>query len=127
MCALTPFFCLLTPFLLFFVLKPDVVCRITSIVNGMQKIRAHRDRILAVAQRHGALRLRVFGSVARNEDRPESDVDFLVQMQEGADLLDMIDLSQELEELLHQKTDVISEEELSPYLKNRILQEAIAV
>jgi predicted nucleotidyltransferase len=96
-------------------------------MNGMQKIRAHRESILAVAKRHGAVRLRVFGSVARSEDRPESDVDFLVQMQDGSDLLDVIDLSQELEELLHQKADVISEEELSPYLKNRILQEAIAI
>ncbi len=69
----------------------------------------------------------MFGSVARNEDRSESDLDFLVQMGPDRDLLDMIALSQELEELFHQKTDVVSDDELSPYLRDRILKEAIAV
>jgi len=71
--------------------------------------------------------LQVFGSVARNEDSPGSDIDMLVTMLPGRDLLDIIALARELEELLHQKTDVVSDEELSPYLKDGILQEAVAI
>ena len=63
----------------------------------------------------------------RNEDRPGSDIDILVKMQPGHDLFDMIAMSRELEELLHQKADVVSDEELSPYLRDRILREAVAI
>ena len=100
---------------------------ITAPMSGIEKIRRNRLQILAVASRYGAEKLQVFGSVARNEDGPESDIDLLVKMPSGRDLLDIIALSRELEELLHQKTEVISDEELSPYLKERILREAVAV
>ena len=96
-------------------------------MSGLEKIKQNRDQILGIALRNGADHLRVFGSVARNEDRPDSDVDFLVTMLPGHDLLDMIALSQDLEELLHRKTDVVSEEEVSPYLRDWIFQEAVAV
>ena len=71
--------------------------------------------------------MRAFGSVARNEDRSDSDIDLLVKMHPGYDLFDMIALARELETLLHQKTDIVSDEELSPYLRDRILQEAVAI
>jgi predicted nucleotidyltransferase len=48
-------------------------------------------------------------------------------MQPGRDLLDLVALAQELEALLHQKTDVVSDAEISPYLKDRIHQEAVAI
>lgn len=93
----------------------------------MEKIKMHRAKILSIASRYGAENLRAFGSVARNEDRPDSDFDFLVSVAPGHDLFDMLALARELEELLHQKADVVSDEELSPYLKEHILQEAVAV
>lgn len=96
-------------------------------MSGLENIRQHRAQIVALAARHGAGQLRAFGSVVRNEDRPDSDVDFLVTMQPGRDLLDLVALAQELEELLQQKTDVVSDEEISPYLRDRILQEAVAI
>lgn len=71
--------------------------------------------------------MRAFGSVVRNEDRTDSDIDLLVTMQPGRDLLDLIALGQELEELLHKKTDIMSEEELDPYLRDQILQEAVTI
>jgi len=52
-------------------------------------------------------------------------VDFLVTMLPGHDLLDMISLSQDLEELLHQKADVVSDEEVSPYLRDRFCHVAV--
>ena len=96
-------------------------------MSGMEKIKKHRTQILTLACRYGAGNLRAFGSVARSEDRADSDVDFLVSMAPGHDLFDLLALARELEDLLHQKTDVVSDEELNPYLKERILQEAVAV
>jgi len=96
-------------------------------MSGLEKIAENKEKIMAVAMKHGAENLRVFGSVARNEDHPQSDVDFLVTMRSGCDLLDMVALEQELEGVLHRKTDVISEDEVSPYLRARIFKEAVAV
>ena len=84
-----------------------------------------REDILRVAQDHGAHHVRVFGSVARGEARPESDIDFLVEMEKGRSLLDLIKLSQALEILLQRKVDVQTEGGLSPYLEERIHAEAV--
>jgi len=67
----------------------------------------------------------VFGSVARGEAGPASDVDLLVQMDSGRSLLDLIGLTQELESILQRKVDVLTDEGLSPYLKERIQAEAV--
>jgi len=96
-------------------------------MSGLEIIKQNRMQILSIAMRHGAERVRAFGSVVRQEEQPDSDIDFLVKMQKGHDLLDLIGLGQELENLLHKKTDIVSEEELSPYLKTRILQEAVFI
>ena len=93
----------------------------------MEKINQNRAQILAIASKYGAGYLRAFGSVARNEDHSDSDIDLLVEMQPGHDLFDMIAMARELEALLQQKTDIVSDAELSPYLKDRILQEAVAI
>lgn len=95
-------------------------------MSGLEQIKENREKILAVALRHGADHLRVFGSVVRGEDQPGSDVDFLVSMLPGTDLLDMVALEQDLEEVLHRKADVISDDEVSPYLRDRIFKEALA-
>lgn len=54
-------------------------------VIDMECLRRRREAFLAVARRHGVARLRVFGSVARGEARPDSDVDFVVELEPGAD------------------------------------------
>lgn len=83
--------------------------------------------MLTIAARHGARHLRIFGSVARGEDRPGSDVDVLVSMDSGRDLLDLIALEQELAEALGRPVDVVTDDGLSPYLKERIQREAVAL
>jgi predicted nucleotidyltransferase len=83
-----------------------------------------RGEILRLAREHGATNVRVFGSVARGEARPESDIDFLVDMEGGRSLLDLIEFGQALEELLQRKVDILTGEGLSPYLKDRIHAEA---
>ncbi len=87
-------------------------------------LKAKREEILALAEAHGAGNIRLFGSIARGDNTELSDVDFLVQMDQGRNLWDLIGLSQNLEELLHCKVDVVTEGGLSPYLRERILASA---
>ena len=86
---------------------------------------ANRDEILRLASQHGAHHVRVFGSVARGEAGPTSDIDLLVKMDRGRSLLDLIELSQELEAVLNRKVDILTDEGLSPYLEQRIHAEAV--
>ncbi len=91
----------------------------------VELLREKREEVLRVAAQHGAYNVRVFGSVARGETSPESDVDLLVSMKSGKTLLDFIALWQDLEQILDCKVDVISEGGVSPYLRERILAEAV--
>ena len=90
-------------------------------------LQERREEILRLAAHHGAEKVRVFGSVARREARPDSDVDILVTMKDGGTLLDLIALGQDLEELLGRKVHLVSDGGLSPYLRDSILREAVAV
>jgi predicted nucleotidyltransferase len=83
-----------------------------------------RGEILRLAREHGAGNVRVFGSAARGEAGPQSDIDFLVDMEEGRSLLDLIGFWQDLEDLLNRKVDVLSEGGIHPYLRDRIISEA---
>lgn len=85
----------------------------------------NRAKILELAARHGARNVRVFGSVARGEIGPESDIDLLVDMEPGRSLLDLIGFWQDTEEFLGCKVDVITDGGISPYLKERIYSEAV--
>ena len=69
-------------------------------------VQEKREEILSIATKNGAYNVRIFGSVARGEDREDSDVDFLVDMEPGHSLLDRIGLMQDLEDLLGRKVDV---------------------
>ena len=89
-----------------------------------EAIRSRRQEILQLAARHGARNVRVFGSAARAEAGPTSDVDILVDMEEGRSLLDLVAFWQDLEDLLGRKVDVITDGGVSPYLKDRIYSEA---
>ncbi len=88
-------------------------------------LRMKREDILRIAARHGARNVRLFGSVARGEIGPESDIDFLVEMEEGRSLLDHVALWQDIEELLGCQVDVVSERALHWYIRDRILKEAV--
>ncbi len=84
----------------------------------------NRDRILDIAARHGARNVRIFGSAARGEARPDSDIDLLVDLEPGRSLLDHVALWQDLEQLLRRRVDVVVEGGISPHLEERILAEA---
>jgi uncharacterized protein len=90
-------------------------------IDGLQ---AHRQTILELATRHGARHVRVFGSIARGDARPNSDIDLLVEMEPGRTLLDLIALEQHLEELLGRPVEVLTDGGLSPYLQERMRSNA---
>jgi predicted nucleotidyltransferase len=94
---------------------------------SLETLRRVRREILALASRHGARNVRVFGSIARGDNGAGSDVDFLVDVEAGRTLLDVIALEQDLEELLGQRVDVLTDGGLSPYLRQQILAEAAAL
>lgn len=88
-------------------------------------IRTHRDQILRIAEQHGASNVRIFGSVARGEAQPDSDLDLLVDLEPGRSLLDHIALIQDLEDLLRRKVDVVESQALHSRIRNRVLAEAV--
>jgi predicted nucleotidyltransferase len=83
-----------------------------------------REDISRIASEHGARNVRVFGSAGRGEASAH-DLDLLVEMAEDRNLFDLIALSQELEDALGIEVDVLTEAGLSPYLRDRILAEAV--
>lgn len=92
-----------------------------------QLLRSKRRQILKIAERHGARKVRVFGSVARGQARRGSDIDFLIEMDEGRSLLDHSALILELERSLKRPVDVASERGLRRSIRKEILKDAIAL
>ena len=87
-------------------------------------LKKKRRAVLALASKHGARNVRVFGSAARGESGPESDIDLLVKMEDGRSLLDVSAMVLDLQELLGVKVDVVSEDGLYWLLRRKILKEA---
>ena len=92
-----------------------------------QLVRENREEILRLASSHGARNVRLFGSIARGEANETSDIDFLVEMEEGRNLLDLVGLWQDLEELLGRKVDVLTDGGVSKHLEKRIYSEAVTL
>ena len=90
-----------------------------------QRIRERRDEILEVAARHGAGNVRLFGSVARGEDTPESDVDLLVDVTGETTPWFPGSLVVDLEQLLGQRVQVVIRRPLSPLVRDAVLREAV--
>jgi len=96
-------------------------------MNSRHILHAKRADILRIAALHGARNVRVFGSAARGDEGPSSDVDFLIEFEEGRSVLDLSGLWQDLEQLLGRKVDVAEPEGLHWYIRDRVLKEAVPV
>ncbi|WP_017304208.1 nucleotidyltransferase family protein [Spirulina subsalsa] len=91
----------------------------------LELLQEKREQVLAVAAKHGASNVRVFGSVVRGEDTPESDIDFLIDYDPekvtpwfpGGLLMD-------LQDLLGRRVDILTERGISPLIRERVLAEA---
>lgn len=88
-------------------------------------MQTRRDDILSIAAQHGARNVRVFGSVARGDARPDSDVDILVDMEPGRSLFDLGGLLYDLQALLGVEVDVVTEKGLRSRIRAQVLQEAV--
>jgi uncharacterized protein len=92
----------------------------------LDRLRERREEILQIAAKHGVFNVRVFGSVVRREDTPESDIDFLIEYN-----LEKImpwfpgGLLMDLQGLLGRKVDVLTEQGISPKIEERVLAEAM--
>jgi predicted nucleotidyltransferase len=84
-----------------------------------------REEILKIAAGHGARKVRVFGSVARGEARPDSDIDLLVDLEPGRSLLDIIAIKQDIEDLLGCEVDVVTEAAISPPIREQMLKDVV--
>jgi predicted nucleotidyltransferase len=88
-------------------------------------VKQHRSEIIALAEKHGASHVRVFGSVARGEAGPASDVDLLVDFEKGTSFGTELALIEKLQDLLGRKVDLGTFDSLKPRLKERASREAI--
>ena len=97
-------------------------------MSKRELIAKHREAILALAAKHGATDVRIFGSVARGDDDETSDIDVLVKMEPGRSLFDQGALLMDLRELLGCTVDVITEhKDMRPHFRESVLREAVAV
>ena len=85
------------------------------------------EKVASILARYGAKRIQVFGSYARGEANPESDIDIIVEFSKRKSLLDIVGIEQEISEALGIKVDLINEKFISPYLFDRIKSEAVVI
>ena len=88
------------------------------------ELRLRRSDIIRIAQCYGVHNIRIFGSVKNDMERPDSDIDFLVNLEKGRSLLDLGGLVFDLQQLLGRKVDIVTEKGLHWYIKDEILNEA---
>ncbi len=94
-------------------------------MNLARLIKDKREAILQIAAMHGARNVRVFGSVARGESGEESDIDFLVELEEGRDLFDLGALLMDLQDLLQCPVEMVTEPALPERIREKVLREAV--
>lgn len=99
----------------------------TQPMNLDELIRSNRDVIHHIAATHGARNVRVFGSFARGEARPESDVDLLIEAGPVTSAWFPGGLVADLEAVLGRRVDVVTERGLAPEFRERVLREAVPV
>jgi predicted nucleotidyltransferase len=94
-------------------------------MNAQALLRSKRKMILETAARHGASRVRIFGSVARGTADEASDLDFLVDLDPDRSLLDLGGLLYDLRQLLGMDVDVVTEKSLRKRIRAAVLKEAV--
>lgn len=91
----------------------------------VELVREKREEIQRIAAAHGAHNVRVFGSVARGEAGPDSDIDLLIEAGPTTSSWFPAGLILDLEDLLGRRVQVVTEKGLNPYLRDRVLREAV--
>src|SRR5687767_11025868 len=91
------------------------------------QVLAKADLIRTLAKAHGAVSVELFGSAARGEDRPDSDIDVMVELEEGRSLLDLIGLGDDLGAALGRKVDTVSKSAMKPRVLARASKDAVRI
>lgn len=92
-----------------------------------QEVMRRIDALRSIAKANGARTLRLFGSAARGDERADSDLDFIVELERGRTLLDVVGLRIELEQLFDRPVDVVTEKSLKPRLREAVLRDAVTL
>jgi predicted nucleotidyltransferase len=94
----------------------------------LEQLRQQKDSIHQACDQFGTKRIRIFGSVARGEERAESDVDMLVELPQSYDMFTQrLALQERLTEIVGRRLDLIPEHELNPHIREAVLKEAVAL
>ena len=96
-------------------------------MHGSELIKEKREEIYRIAAAHGVTEIKVFGSVARGEDSDTSDIDFLVELEEGRSLFDLGGLLMDLRDALQCEVDIVTTGSLRAPSKERVLREARSI
>jgi predicted nucleotidyltransferase len=99
--------------------SPVAAARLLSLVQE------NRDEIVRIAAERHASNVRLFGSVARGDARPDSDIDLLVDLDEEASLFDLVGIGIELSDILGHSVDVVPASGLKARIRDRVLSEAV--
>jgi hypothetical protein len=91
----------------------------------LDDLRARRDEIVRLAAQHGAFNVRIFGSVARGDAMPDSDVDFIVSFRPKTSIFAQVGLWQDLQELLGCEIDLIADHPSGGKVMHAALKEAV--
>ncbi|EHQ91167.1 nucleotidyltransferase family protein [Desulfosporosinus youngiae] len=91
---------------------------------AIEYILSKREKIISLAKQYKAHNVKLFGSILREEETIESDIDFLVECQDDCSLFDIISLKYDLEEFLGRRVDIVTPDSLHWTLKDKILLEA---
>jgi predicted nucleotidyltransferase len=105
--------------------RAEVQCKYITMLTLDTLRREKKAEILRRAELHGCRNVRIFGSVATGENRPDSDVDFLVDLDQGRGLLDLGGLLSDLHDLLGVDVDLVETGGIHPYIRDRVLAEAV--
>jgi len=92
-------------------------------INEIRKEK--KAEIIRIAKRYGASNIRLFGSLVRNDLNETSDIDVLITIERGRTLIDLFSIGEELEGILNRRVHIVADDGISPYLKDKILSEAI--
>lgn len=94
----------------------------------LDELKSHSGLIHRMAREHGARQIRVFGSVARREETEDSDIDLVVELPRGYDMLfQRIRLTQKLSELTGRRVELVPEHELNRHIRDQVLAEAVEI
>ncbi len=84
-------------------------------------------KIIGVLKEHGAVKISIFGSFARGEERPESDIDIIVRFNQPKSLLQLIRIEDELKIAVNRNLDLLTEHSISPYLADTIRRDEVVI